>query len=410
MIDVSLFGALLGTLGSALSVFLLIAALAALSVLAATGVEAARRLGPGGAAAGDRAIRAVGISAGLGGLLFALLGLRVGSGAGELVPTVAVSVAWAAALGASAACAWALSGRGLAALGAAQARRQEGARLAESTRARALEAAQRAHRGGDDLRAEVARSEAAIERLRAAVEGLSATHAALEEKVAAAASDPPLAADAIRARDEVALRIDLGRRVLDAAEGAAFRLACNAPLRALLRRRPREATQALAGGAASDAAIHAAIAAIEAFLAAVRAGHAELDEVASRRPASQPPGDDDALVRARRELDAMEAAYSALLERLGLAQLRLSARAGAAVVETAAGALPGAAAAAALDPGEIQALVTEVARADAAVAIAAPEAAGPRAIAEALAAGSAALDRSDAASLWDLITALREVR
>lgn len=417
MIDVSLFGTLLGTLGSALSVVLLLAAMTALSVLAATGVEAVRRLPasgppalPGGAVASERAIRAVGIASALGGLLLALLGLRVGSGSGEVVPTIALSVAGAAALGATAACAWALAGRGLAALAAAQAELDGEARLREGARLRAFEAAQRAHLDGEDLRAEVSRSEAAIARLRAAIEGLEGTRAALEEKVAGAAADPALAAGASRARDEVALRIDLGRRVLDAAEGAAFRLACNAPLRALLRRRPRDATHALAGGAADAAVIQAATAAIEAFLGDVRAGRAEVYEVAARRPASQPPGDDDAPARAQRELDAMEAAYSALLDRLGLARLQLSARAGVADLETAAGALPGAAAAASLDPAEIHALITEVARAEAAVAVAAPELSGPRAVAEALAAGSAALDRSDAASLWDLITALREVR
>jgi hypothetical protein len=307
-----------------------------------------------------------------------------------------------------------------------EARRLEARQLAWDERRQTFLATQQAHHEGEDLRAELTRSESAIGRLRAAVSGLVATRTALEAKLkaageagagegqgeaqGAAGGDPALVAEITRARDEVAMKVDLGQRVLEAAEAAAFRLLCHAPLRILLRRRPRDATGALSHIPVTEAAIHAAAGAVEGFLVDVQRARAALDGFEVRRPAHVPAGDEGPLAHARRELSAMEAAYGALRERLSIARLRLSARAGAEVVEAAAGAVTGAAAAAALDPAEIGGLVTEVARAEAAVADAAPEMGGAGGLAEALAAGAAALDRSDAASLWDLITALREVR
>jgi hypothetical protein len=408
VIDVSFFGSLVGALGSAISVVLLLVALASTSFLAATGIEAARRVAPL-----DRGTRAVGVAVGLAALVLALAGLRVGPGEGELVPTLAVSVAAAAALGSSAACAWVFAARALSALGAAQKQRFAAVRLADEERRRAHQAAQRTYFEGEDLRAEVARAEVGIEGLRAALGSLVATSDALQAKLEAAegGGDAALIDEVTRARDQVAVKIELGQRVLAAAEGAAFRLACNAPLRLLLRRRPRAATQALAGMPAHGPAIDAAAAAIAGFLGEVRGARVRLSAVEMHRPASQGAGgEDDPPAQARRELDAMESAYGALLERLSVAQLRLTAAAGAQAMESAAGTVSGVAAASVVNPAEIGALVTEVARAEAAVAVVAPEAPGPRQVAEALAAGSVALERSDAASLWDLITALREVR
>ncbi|WP_437741359.1 hypothetical protein WME73_38880 [Sorangium sp. So ce302] len=419
MIDVSLLGWLLVTLTSPLALVLLLAALGSVAYLGVTALEAAPR---------QRGARAVGTGAAACALAAGMVGLRVGAGAGAAVPTAAVGIAAAAALGATAACAWTFGARAAAALGAARARRSAAALRAGDERRRLLAASQRAYAEGDDLAAETAAADDAVARLRAAVGALTGARAALEAKRAGAQDAPPseerpeasaLAEDLARACDEAALKLSMGQRVLAAAEAAALRIACNAPLRRLLRRRPREATQALATLGAG--ALAPAAASIEAFLGEVRAARAEVVEIAERRAPGAPgaPGEDGATgpegaegpaALALRELAAMESAYGALLERLRLAELHASARASVEQVESAAGALSATARAAAIDPGAIGALVTEIARAESAVAAAAPEAGGSRALAEALAAGSVALDRSDATSLAELIAALRELR
>ncbi|AGP40356.1 hypothetical protein [Sorangium cellulosum] len=275
-----------------------------------------------------------------------------------------------------------------------------------------------------------------MERLRAAVGALEDARAALEAKRDAARGaggdgeergaeeDGPraeqakeasaLSEDLARACDEAATRVSMGQRVLAAAEAAALRIACNAPLRRLLRRRPREAMQALATLGAG--AIAPAAASIEAFLGEVRAARVEVASIAERRAAGGARGGagsgaaEGPASAALGELAAMESAYGALLERLRLSELHASTRASVEQVESAAGALSAAARAAAVDPAALGALVTEIARAESAVAAAAPEAGGSRALAEALAEGSLALDRSDATSLSELIAALRELR
>ncbi|WP_437544888.1 hypothetical protein WME97_37325 [Sorangium sp. So ce367] len=419
MIDVSLLGWLLVTLTSPLALVLLLVALGSVAYLGVTALEAAPR---------RRGARAVGTGAAACALAAGMVGLRVGAGAGATVPTAAVGIAAAAAIGATAACAWTFGARAAAALGAARARRSAAALRAGDERRRLLAASQRAYAEGDDLAAETAAADDAVARLRAAVGSLAGARAALEAKRAGAQDGPQseerpeasaLAEDLARACDEAALKLSMGQRVLAAAEAAALRIACNAPLRRLLRRRPREATQALATLGAG--ALAPAAASIEAFLGEVRAARAEVVEIAERRAPGAPgaPGEDGATgpegaegpaALALRELAAMESAYGALLERLRLAELHASARASVEQVESAAGALSATARAAEIDPAAIGALVTEIARAESAVAAAAPEAGGSRALAEALAAGSGALDRSDATSLAELIAALRELR
>ncbi|WP_437658632.1 hypothetical protein [Sorangium sp. So ce1182] len=440
MIDVSLLGWLVVTLTSPLSLVLLLVALGAAAYVGVTALEAAPR---------QRGARAVGTGAAACTLAAGMVGLRVGAGAGAVVPTAAVGIAAAAALGATAACAWTFGARGAAALGAARVRRRAAALRAGDERRRLLAASQRAYIEGDDLAAETAAADAAVERLRAAVEALAGARAALQAKRDAArdggdaggegeggAMDGPraeqrpaeasaLAEDLARACDEAALKLSMGQRVLAAAEAAALRVACNAPLRRLLRRRPREATQALA--ALGAGALAPAAASIEAFLGEVRAARDEVAALAAQRAVGASDGAAGASENAAdvtagsdpeqrpaalalRELAAMESAYGALLERLRLAELHASTRASVRQVESAAGALSAAARAAALDPAELDALVTEIARAESAVAAAAPEAGGSRALAEALAEGSLALDRSDATSLSELIAALRELR
>ncbi|WP_437753857.1 hypothetical protein [Sorangium sp. So ce1389] len=440
MIDVSLLGWLVVTLTSPLSLVLLLVALGAAAYVGLTALEAAPP---------QRGARAVGTGAAACTLAAGMVGLRVGAGAGAVVPTAAVGIAAAAALGAIAACAWTFGARGAAALGAARVRRSAAALRAGDERRRLLAASQRAYIEGDDLAAETAAADAAVARLRAAVEALADARAALQAKRDAArggggpgdeggegeggAMDGPraeqrpteasaLAEDLARACDEAALKLSMGQRVLAAAEAAALRVACNAPLRRLLRRRPREATQALATLGAG--ALAPAAASVEAFLGEVRAARDEVAAIAAQRASDGADGASDGAdgvtdgsdpeqrpaALALRELAAMESAYGALLERLRLAELHASTRASVKQVESAAGALSAAARAAALDPAELDALVTEIARAESAVAAAAPEAGGSRALAEALAAGSLALDRSDATSLSELIAALRELR
>ncbi|WP_437620565.1 hypothetical protein [Sorangium sp. So ce1151] len=442
MIDVSLLGWLVVTLTSPLSLVLLLVALGAAAYVGVTALEAAPR---------QRGARAVGTGAAACTLAAGMVGLRVGAGAGAVVPTAAVGIAAAAALGATAACAWTFGARGAAALGAARVRRRAAALRAGDERRRLLAASQRAYIEGDDLAAETAAADAAVERLRAAVEALADARAALQAKRDAArdggdaggegegeggAMDGPpaeqrpaeasaLAEDLARACDEAALKLSMGQRVLAAAEAAALRVACNAPLRRLLRRRPREATQALATLGAG--ALAPAAASLEAFLGEVRAARDEVAAIAAQRAVGASDGATGASENAAdvtagsdpeqrpaalalRELAAMDSAYGALLERLRLAELHASTRASVRQVESAAGALSAAARAAALDPAELDALVTEIARAESAVAAAAPEAGGSRALAEALAEGSLALDRSDATSLSELIAALRELR
>ncbi|WP_437525438.1 hypothetical protein WME79_38415 [Sorangium sp. So ce726] len=419
MIDVSLLGWLVVTLTSTLSLVLLLVALGSVAYLGVTALEAAPR---------QRGARAIGTGAAACALAAGMVGLRVGAGAGAAVPTAAVGIAAAAAIGATAACAWTFGARAAAALGAAQARRSAAALRAGDERRRLLAASQRAYAEGDDLAAETAAADDAVARLRAAVGALADARAALEAKRAGAQDgprppEPPeasaLAEDLARACDEASLKLSMGQRVLAAAEAAALRIACNAPLRRLLRRRPREATQALATLGAG--ALAPASASIEAFLGEVRAARVEVVEIAERRAPDVPgaPGEDGATdpeaaegpaALALRELAAMESAYGALLERLRLAELHASARASVEQVESAAGALSATARAAAIDPAAIGALVTEIARAESAVAATAPEVGGSRALAEALAAGSVALDRSDATSLSELIAALRELR
>jgi hypothetical protein len=384
-----------------------------------------------------RGARAAGLVTAGAAVVAALVGLRVGAGAGALVPTAAVALAGAAALGAGVAFAWTLGARGAQALAAARAHRDAAVLRAGEERRLRLAAARQAHLAGHDLHAEVEATDATVARLRAAVDALAAAHAALQAKLTGpgappgdgAAEGPPpadaapaLTDDLARASAQAAERLDLGRRVLEAAEAAALRVACNEPLRRLLRRRPRDATQALSAAPSSPDALRAAATSLEAFLGEVRAARREVADIARRRaggaldeaaegdPAAFEAAEGGPAARAQRELDAMGAAYGALLERLHVAEIAHSTRAGVAEVERAAGALSQAAGAAAIDPAAIDALVTEVARAEAAVALAAPEGGGSRALAEALAAGSAALDRSDAASLHELLTALHEVR
>src|SRR5436190_1254471 len=98
MIEIQLFGWLLVTLPTAVSVVLLIVSLSSVTYLAMTLIPALRS-----GAEEHRLARLLGMASALGAFAAAIAGLRVGvlGAGGELIPTLAVSVAAAAACGAS---------------------------------------------------------------------------------------------------------------------------------------------------------------------------------------------------------------------------------------------------------------------------------------------------------------------
>jgi hypothetical protein len=409
MVEVWLFGRLVATLASAFAVVLVLVALTSVTYLAMTLAPVLRLPG----APADRAARRLGISVAAGVLLAAALGLRVGApgGGGELVPSIALAVAAAATLGSTAAFGALGGGRAALALGAAGARRRreiEGRKRGEAKR---LVAAKRAFEEGDDLRAQLAEAEAAVARLRAALTNLGATRDEVEARLgrldeAAAASD--LGRELRRTRDEVAGKLELGGKILRAAEAAAFRIAAGAPVARLLRRRPRRVAEGVSGDAATPARLAEIAGAIDAFLERVKAARAELDALAARRP-EHVTGDDDPLAQAQRDIDAVEEAYRAVRERLDVVRLRLAARADLDAVAGAAGEVSEKARASGLPAGDLQDLVDEVMRAEAAIVMATPGELDPKALSAALARGTAALDGRDGSSLDELLRALREL-
>ncbi len=437
MIEITLFGRIVGTLGSGLSVVLAIVALSSVTYLSMTLITAARRLPAAPSAwarmgTGSYAVaRLLGLGASVATLGLALLGMRVGSlgSGGELVPTLLLALGLACAAGGSTACAFLGGARGLAVLADAAERRGRELAAAERERRHLLEAKRRSFIEGADLRAEVADSEAQLARLRAAVDALRAARDGLAEKARAEAEPaddagparpPDLRREIAEAEAEVAAKVALGERVLAAAEAATFRLACSEPWRRLLRRRPRDAMQALAtvdsAGAVAADRLRDAGAAIEAFLVEVRGGRAVLDALEARRSEAATPEQDappadasDPLARAKRELDALASAYGAVLSRIEVVALQLAARSGMAEVKVAAGAVSDKARAAGAPEAELLELVQEVARAEALIGAGPADEAEERALSDALARGAAALGRGDTASLDELVAALREI-
>ena len=400
---------------------LLIVGLTAATYVAMTLVTALRRdiaaLGPA-----DRAARALGITAALLTVALSLAGLRIGpvGSEGELVPTIAAAISAAAALGSSTACALLVGARGLAALGAGRRRRLEALTAGERRDARWREATIRRRLEGHDLASEVTDADAALERLKAALRGLTAARDSLTEKLAGLgdAAATPLGVEVRHAHDEVNLKLELGERVLVAAESAAFRLACNEPLRRLSRRRPSEATLGLErlerAAGAPDAEVLArlspAATTLRTFLTEITAARAALDALAARRPASIPAdSEEDPLALAHRDLAALHDAFSAVLARVEVVQVRHAARATIAVVAEAAGAVAQSARSRGEGQSELEALAAEVTRAEAAAIMATPIESDAKALTDALARSTAALGQSDGASLDELLGALRSI-
>jgi hypothetical protein len=192
-------------------------------------------------------------------------------------------------------------------------------------------------------------------------------------------------------------------------------LTCNEPLRRLARRRPREATlglEQLEGGGALPGApsLEAAAGAINAFLTEIEVAHAALSALEAKRPEGILAGsDEDPLAVALADLETLGEAYRAVLERLDVICVRRSAQATLDEVADAAGALSGRSEARRSDEGAIQELAAELAHAESAMAMATPEEGESRALAAALARSTAALGRSDGASLDELLKALKSI-
>jgi hypothetical protein len=395
-------------------VVLVIVALTSVTYLAMTLTPA---LGRGAPAL--RGGRAVGVTTAALALGAALLGLRVGGAGsgGELIPTLAVSVAAAAACGAGAAFTALGAGAVVGRLAEGQARRRAALAGARGQETRRLAASRRAYLEGADLRAEVEEADSALARLGAALDKLAGTHAAVVEQLVAvddAAAAGDLGRELRRTRDEVATKLDLGRRIQGAARAAAFRLACTAPLRLLLRRRPRDLARGLGtdAGPETPKALAAASASIDDFLAGAVQAHGELAALEGRRP---PPSDDlderdeDAWGQAMRDLGAVEDAYRAVQARLGVLTMRFGARADMEEVASAAGEVSNKARASGIPASDLQGLVDEVTRAESAILMATPPELDARSLSQALSRGAAALGGSDGASLDELLRALREV-
>jgi hypothetical protein len=138
-------------------------------------------------------------------------------------------------------------------------------------------------------------------------------------------------------------------------------------------------------------------------LAALEAQRAEA------RPFDDGDEPDDAWAQAMRDHGAIEGAYEAVRERLGVVAVRFSARADMEAVATAAGEVSDKARASGIPASDLQGLVDEVARAESAILMATPPELDARALSAALARSTTALGGNDGASLDELLRALREV-
>ena len=430
MIEITFLGQIVATLAGALafvSLLLVVATGAYVLGTAAKGLEALPA--PRGVpalvlASRARILRAVAAILGLITFGFVIATATVGGTLGTL--TFAVTLGALARGGTLA----------LSMLAMRTAAKRQGARVAKAealaaSRARqtaALQATAKKRLAGDDLRAEIQAADAALGRLREALVALVDTRAALGQKLATAKEPNGVARlepEVARLRDELTSRIELGERVLVAAEAATFRLACAMPIKRLVRRRPAEIA-GLDPNAPGDpgARLAAATAAIDGYLAAIAEARAELEGVAARRPAVMPvladddDDDDDEndkrpkdpLAHARADLDVIESAYRSLRERAEITRLGLQAQKGLAEVASAAGVVSKQARAFGLDERDFGLLLDDVARAERVSSIEPPVRDGDlRTLVDALSRGTSALDQDDRASLGGVVAALRSL-
>jgi hypothetical protein len=398
MIEVWLFGFLVYTLGSALALFLVVTALGSVAYLGFT--LAGTLTGPTGGRA-----RSVAFASGtLLGLGAALAGIRVG-GAFE---TLVVALATALASGGVASLAWSGTSRSLRSLGEARRERTKLLAATEASERGAEDAARLAFLQGDDIDAEVREAQAAVDRLRAAHDRLKRTEADVENKLAAEGPlgrDSELAQDLARTREDVRGKVELGARVLRAAELAAYRIACNAPLRLLLRRRPPALSDSARDLARLPGHAERLSEVLRGFL---RESHRAKERLLAL-PAFEIEEDKDPRTIALRDVDALAEAYAAVVERVEVVRLERVAHAEMSEVATAAGALSKRAKTSGLDPSDLSALVGEVTRAELVLSAAnRPERDG-HALTLALTRSAVTLDREESSTVDDLLSAMREL-
>ncbi|MDC3960153.1 hypothetical protein KEG38_40230 [Polyangium jinanense] len=428
MIEITFLGQLVATLAGVVafvSLLFVLAASAYVFAAAAQGLEglaAPRGVLPEVVAGRARVLRAIATILGVITFAFVIATSTVGGTLG--------TITFAVALGA-------LSRGGalaLSMLAMRTAAKREGARVVQAkalaaARAREtakLEATAKKRLAGEDLRAELSAADDALTRLREALGTLVDTRAALGQKLQTVngTGETRLAPEVARLRDELTLRIELGERVLAAAEAAAFRLACAMPIKKLVRKRPAEiAGLDPAASGDPEARLAAATAGIDGYLVAIAEARAELEEVATRRPTVPPMAPDadeddedddgrpkDPLAHARADLEVIESAYRSLRERAELTRLGLQAQKGLAAVASAAGVVSKQVQAFGLDERELGLLLDDVARAERVSSIEPPVRDGDlRVLVEALSRGTSALDRDDRASLGGVVAALRSI-
>jgi hypothetical protein len=355
-------------------------------------------------------------------LALALAGVRVSSDSAfwSAIATFLVGLGAAVATGAMASCLWLAGRTGLHALSGARQRQQALADARKQEQDLKFFAAKQRFLEGGDLRDEVRFAEASLEKLRAAIRAMEEMRAGILEPAA-----PDFQEEYERLRDEIEAKIDLGRRVLVAAEAAAFRLACAEPLRRLLRRRPSEAMKELSqadGAAKMEARIASVSELVQAFIHEIPEARKALSTLEARRPAImtlRPEGDsaedvdraggEDPLQRVQRELDAIESAYRNVLERTRVIEVRLATRTEMEEVARAAGTVTASAQALGLGENELGRLIEEIGRAESAMAIVVPAEGNLDALRDALARSAAALDSNDTATLAELVEAMKEI-
>lgn len=417
MIDITFLGQLVATVASVGALLALMGVLGASAYVLSTAAMAIERLpSPGTLVVHGQTSRSTGFSwtlgtiAGLLAFVLALATLQVGGLLSTFVFAVVMgalarsSVALVSVLGARTGARWARH-RAARAHDLAQWRMKIAAERNERSRKR-LE--------GEDLAAEVARADAAVDKLREALETLMNTRATLADKLQAAMNaggKVSLVADMVRMRDDLDMRIDLGKRVRDAAEAAVARLAYALPVKKLVRRRPVEISgldPRLPGDYA--ARIDAAIAAIDAYLVAMGQTRAEIDKIQLERPLIDPGNGSESLpARARKEIEALEMAYRAVRDRADLVRLGLRARQGMAQVANAAGEVSGRTEGQ-TDERDVHLLLDDIARANQTTAedfIGGDE--QIKILATALARGTKALSGGDRASLGEVVEALQSM-
>ncbi len=417
MIDITFLGQLVATLASVGAFLAFAGVLGAAAYVLSTAAMAIERLPGAGALVvrGQTTTRnslawTLGTIAGVLSFVLTLATLRVGGVLGTLVFGVALgalarsSVALVGVLGARAGVRLA-RGRMARAKALVEWREQKAAEANEANRKRLL---------GEDLSSEVSNADAALGKLRQALDTLVNTRAALADKLKGAlesGGNVSLVADMVRMRDDMDARIDLGKRVLGAAQAAVARLAYSIPVKKLVRRRPTEISgldPRIPGNYAMR--IDAAITAIDSYIVVIGGARAEIDSIETERPAVESANPDEALpVRARREIDAIASAYASLRERADLVRLGLRAHEGMAQVASAAGEVS-IRAEGQVDQRDVNLLLDDVARANQTTAadfIGGDE--HVRTLAAALARGAKALSGDDRASLGEVVEALQSM-